>query len=90
MPIQIDAEATCHNCGAKARCTIDADLFISKRFASPGGAIRGLPDWFYKEGNQSLACTDNLACSQKCAAALTKTSTHGGEWKHCGAHAPIG
>ena len=39
MPVHIDAEATCHNCGAKARCTLDVDLLMSKRFASPGGAI---------------------------------------------------
>ena len=89
MPIHMDAEATCHNCRAKAPCKIDVDLLISKRFASPGGAIVGLPDWYYKEADQSLTCTDNLACSQKCATALTKTSRHTGEWMHCGAHNPI-
>lgn len=84
MPILIDAEAVCHHCGTKAACKLDVDLLVSKRFASPGGAIAGLPDWFYKEAGQSLVCTDNLACSEKCAAALTKTTNHRGEWKHCG------
>jgi hypothetical protein len=31
MPIRIDAEAICHHCGAKARCTLDIDLLMSKR-----------------------------------------------------------
>ncbi len=84
MPIHLDAEAICHHCGAKARCTLDVDMLVSKRFASPGGAIRELPDWYYKEADQSLVCTDNLACSEKCAAELTKSSRYRGEWKRCG------
>lgn len=88
MPILIDAEAICHHCGAKVACKLDVDLLISRRASSPGSAIRGL-EWLYKEGGQSLACTDNLACSEKCATALSKTSSYRGEWKRCGTLGPL-
>ena len=82
MPVKIDAEAICHHCGKRAPCKLDVDLLMSKRFSSPGGSMSGLPDWYYKNSGYE---TDNLACSEKCAAALTKTTSYSGAWTRCGA-----
>jgi hypothetical protein len=83
MPIRIEAEATCNECRAKARCTLDVDALISPSMGSPGMAMRGLPGWYYKDGTGNLAGSDNLACSEKCMAVLAKDTTYRGEWKPC-------
>ena len=82
MPAKLDAEAICHHCGKRASCKLDVDRLMSRRFSSPGGAMSGLPDWYYKNCGYE---TDNLACSEKCAAALTKATSYSGEWNRCGA-----
>jgi len=91
MPIRLDAEAICQGCGAKARCTFDVDLLMSKTISSPGGAMYGLPDWYYKHTDSGLLVSRpnvtclNLACSEKCMKALAKESSNlAGEWKRCG------
>jgi hypothetical protein len=81
--VRIDAEAICSYCGAKARGALDVDLLLSRRIASPGEAMHGLPDWYYKTADQNLFCDPNLACSKKCMAALAKEQTTSGDWKPC-------
>jgi hypothetical protein len=83
MAIRCDAEATCAGCGAKARCTVDMDLIMGRTLSSPGGAMYGLPHWFYKQGSGLLTSDYNLACSEKCVKVLSKESSYSGEWKHC-------
>lgn len=83
MTIRVDGEATCSRCGTKARCTVDLDLLVSNRFSSPGASMRGLPDWFYKQGPGNLTCTPNLACSEKCVKVLGEDTRYAGDWKKC-------
>lgn len=45
--------------------------------------MRGLPGWYHKEGSGNLACTPNLACSEKCVAVLVREQTYSGDWKPC-------
>ena len=47
--------------------------------------MRGLPGWYYKDGPGNLACTPNLACSEKCKAVLAQEQTYRGDWNHCAA-----
>ena len=91
MPIRLDAEAICSGCGARARCTFDVELLMSKTISSPGGAMYGLPDWYWLDGGTGMLVSTskvtcrNLACSEKCMKSLLKeTSNLAGEWKRCG------
>jgi hypothetical protein len=82
MPILIDAEVSCNHCGAKARCKLDADDLRSKRFSTPGDALRGLPSWHYKDyaGGHNAS----LACSEACMKALAAEDTnYAGRWVPC-------
>jgi hypothetical protein len=83
--IRIEAEATCSQCRAHARCTVDVDALMSRRHSSPGGATHGIPGWYWADAsNGNLYGNPNLACSEKCVAVLTKESNFSGVvWKHC-------
>jgi hypothetical protein len=81
MPIRCDAEAICSLCGAKARCTVELDLVMSRTIASPSAAMFGLPDWYFKE--HAGHGVPNLACSTKCMKVLAEDTSYRGEWKHC-------
>jgi hypothetical protein len=82
MTIRIDAEVSCNRCGTKARCTLDADDLRSRRFSTAGAAIRGLPNWHYKDydgGNPA-----RLACSEACMKVLAaEYDGYAGSWKPC-------
>ena len=82
--MRIDADAVCDNCRARARCTLDVDMLLSRRKASPGGSMHGLPDWYWKDADGGNLYGDrNLACSEKCMSVLAKDTNLRGVWKPC-------
>jgi hypothetical protein len=85
MPIRIDAEVICDRCGAKARCTLDAHVLHEHGF-TVGAAIRGRPDWFFKDRGVTQSqhvAEPKIACSAECMTALAQDKPYGGDWKAC-------
>jgi hypothetical protein len=84
MPLTIQAEASCDQCGKTAPCRVDCSLWSGRmvdggqEFRDVGVAVMGLPAWFYKR--------EGMACSNTCKEILESTFTGRGtaEWTPCG------
>jgi hypothetical protein len=83
MPLTIQAEASCDQCGETAPCRVDCSLWAGsmvdggQEFRAVGIAVMGLPTWFYKR--------DGMACSSACKDILETTFGRGtNEWTPCG------
>jgi hypothetical protein len=77
MPVQLEAEAVCNNCGKKAPCKLDCDVMVRRTPFEIGEAVSGLNTWYFKSGHGAIAC------SEDCRDALAKDETYIGTWLPC-------